>query len=284
MLKQLNEIYGTHLSKVPGIQKVLEYVVSLNLKTLQVFTKSPQRFVKITSDFSDIEKGVIEKLIKSNGIKLFIHAQYILNLCRTDLPYAIHSVIEDFEYLDNVQGVVIHMGKDTKDLGYTQAFDNMKNNILTILSKIAGKQGNLILEFAVKSKNDVCNFSQIEGLAKLYEALGRHSKVKFCIDTCHIFASGYDIRTPKKFDEFIKKFDDLIGLSALQLFHLNDSKNNLGSGVDRHEALGKGCIFKDNESALKHVVTFAIRNKISVITETDIPLEIEFPYIKKLFS
>lgn len=282
---KLDKVYGSHISKSKGIKNILNYIVSLNLRTLQIFTKSPNKYIKLDkNEISMIDRELINKYIKDNDIRLFIHAQYILNLCRTDLTYNIHSIIEDFEYLDNVQGIVIHMGKDTKNLGYQLAFDNMKNNILNILSHIADKQSNLILEFAVKSKNDICNFSQIEGLAKLYNSLEKHNKVKFCIDTCHIFASGYDIRTPKLFDKFIEQFDNLIGIQNIQLIHLNDSKNICNSSVDRHEILGNGYIFKNNEETLKHILIFAIKNNISVITETDQFIEEEYSYLLKLFS
>lgn len=277
----LNKIYGTHISKSKGILNALNYIVSLNLQNLQMFTKSPNKYVKIDK-LSEIDHEMINNYIKNNNIKLYIHAQYILNLCRTDLVYNVHSIIEDFKYITNIQGVIIHMGKDTKNLGYNQSFDNMKNNILKILSEVSNINANLILEFAVKSKNDICNFSQIEGMAELYKSLEKHSKIKFCIDTCHIFASGYDIRTINSFNKFINQFDNLIGIENIQLFHLNDSKNPLGSGVDRHEILGNGYIFKNNEEMLKYILNFCIKNNISVITETDQFIEEECSYLKKI--
>lgn len=121
-------------------------------------------------------------------------------------------------------------------------------------------------------------------MSKLYNSLEKHSKIKFCIDTCHIFASGYDIRTIQGFDEFIRKFDNLIGIQNIQLIHLNDSKNPLNSGVDRHETLGNGYIFKDNLDTLKYILNFAIKNNISMITETDSFIEDEYSYLSKLFS
>ena len=280
----LNKYYGTHLSKSKGLLSLLETMKQNNVKVCQFFTKSPQSVAKEKLKLEYADKFMIDSLIKENDYKVFIHGQYILNLCRIDLNYAVPSIIEDLNYLDNTQGVVIHMGKDTKNLGKQQAFLNMKNNILRILSEIVDKNKYLILETSVKSTNDICKFSSIEGLAELYNALEKPKNIKFCIDTCHIFASGYDIRTIQLFKDFMNLFDKLIGVSNIALFHLNDSKTPLNSGKDRHEILGKGYIFKDNESTLKYILKYCFDNKINIITETEQELCEEKEYLTKIFS
>jgi deoxyribonuclease-4 len=179
------------------------------------------------------------------------------------------------------------MGKDTKNYGKERAFQNMVDNVNYILSNLSNFSNLfpvLILETAVKTKNDICKFSTIEGLASLYKALGGHSKIKFCIDTCHVFASGYDLSTKQGFDSFIDKFDKLIGIQHIVLFHLNDSKMPLNSGVDRHAPLTEGYIFKDNESTLKYIINFCIKQNISVITETDQPLLLEYTTLTRILN
>jgi deoxyribonuclease-4 len=82
--------------------------------------------------------------------------------------------------------------------------------------------------------------SRLEDLAKLLDMAGGHRRLGVCLDTCHLFAAGYDIRTPESFEEILDGFDVLIGLSNLRAIHLNDSKKPLGSRIDRHENIGKG--------------------------------------------
>lgn len=270
--------YGTHLSKSNGILNTLNYSKSLNLTNCQIFTKSPQKFMKI-KETSSIDIDLIESFIQKNNFNLYIHSQYIINLCRTDLNYAVHSVIEDLNYIKNSKGVVIHMGKDTQNLGENQAFNNMKNNILTILSNM--KYDNyLILETSVKSKNDVCKFYSIESLAKLFNSLNKPKNIKFCIDTCHIFASGYNVSSINGFNDFIKNFDKLIGIENICLFHLNDSKTILNSNVDRHANLTEGYIFKNNKETLKYIINWCIKHKITFITETNEELEKELLFLE----
>lgn len=272
--------YGTHLSKANGILNTLNYCKSLNLNNCQIFTKSPQKFMKI-KDSSIIDIELIESFIEKYNFNLYIHSQYIINLCRTDLKYATHSVIEDLNYIKNSKGVVIHMGKDTQNLGETQAFDNMKNNILAILSNM--KYDNyLILETSVRTKSDVCKFYSIESLAKLFNELNKPKNIKFCIDTCHIFSSDYDVSTITGFNDFIKKFDNLIGIQHITLFHLNDSKTILGSNVDRHADLTTGHIFKNNVNTLKYIINWCIKHKISFITETHKELEKELIFLENI--
>jgi deoxyribonuclease-4 len=282
-MSNFKKYYGTHLSKSKGIISMLDTVVNNGIKTCQFFTKSPQTVSKI-KELDIVEKEHIENYINKHNLNIFIHGQYILNLCRDDLSYAIDSIMDDMNYISNIKGVVIHMGKDTKNLGKENSFLNMKNNILTILSYISGTNKYLILETSVKTKTDVNEFYKIEGLAKLYNELGRHPNVKFCIDTCHIYSSGYNISTKDGFNEYMKVFHKLIGIKNIILFHLNDSKVACNKCLDRHEELGKGYIFKDNNDTLKYIIDYCTKNKICFVTETNQDLIPEMEFLEKVMS
>lgn len=271
--------YGTHLSKSNGILNTLEYAISLNMNCCQIFTKAPQKF-SLLKDLEPIEKTLIENFINKHNFNLFIHGQYILNLSRIDLPYAIKSVVQDLNYIKNSKGVVIHMGKATNQLTKEEAFNNMKNNILKILSQM--KHDNyLILETSVKTKSDLCNFWSIEGLSDLYTSLDKHKNIKFCIDTCHIFASGYNISSIDGFDNYISQFEKMIGIENIVLLHLNDSKNVYESCKDNHEELGKGNIFKEIDT-LKYIINWCNKYKIPYITETHTDVLSELDFLENL--
>jgi deoxyribonuclease-4 len=273
------QYYGTHLSKSNGILNTLEYAKSLNINHCQIFTKAPQKF-SLLKDIEPIEKNLIENFIDKHNFDLFIHGQYILNLSRNDLPYAVKSVVQDLNYIKNSKGVIIHTGKATNGLTKEEAFNNMKNNILKILSQIE-HDNYLIIETSVKTKTDLCNFWSIEGLSELYNSLDKHSNIKFCIDTCHIFASGYDISDIQQFEKYISKFDKLIGIENIVLFHLNDSKTKCGSNKDNHEELGKGYIFKEINT-LKYIISWCNKYKIPYITETHSDVTLELQFLEKL--
>jgi deoxyribonuclease-4 len=83
---------------------------------------------------------------------------------------------------------------------------------------------------------------RFEHIARLFELVPYHDRMGVCVDTCHIFAAGYDIRSPEAYDATFSEFDRVIGLDRIKAFHLNDSQREFGSRVDRHDHIGKGAI------------------------------------------
>jgi deoxyribonuclease-4 len=96
-----------------------------------------------------------------------------------------------------------------------------------------------------------CLGNKIAHLAAIFDAIDQPKRLGVCLDTAHFFAAGYDIRSPKGWDAAIKEVDKLIGVKQILAFHLNDSKTDLGSRVDRHEHIGKGRIGRE---AFRHIV------------------------------
>jgi deoxyribonuclease-4 len=87
--------------------------------------------------------------------------------------------------------------------------------------------------------------SSFEQLAEMLDRLGGAERVGFCLDTCHLFAAGYDLASPGGYERTLRRFDDLIGLSRLRVVHLNDSTRPLGSRVDRHTHIGRGTLGRE---------------------------------------
>jgi deoxyribonuclease-4 len=106
---------------------------------------------------------------------------------------------------------------------------------------------------------------RFEQLQKIIELVEKTERMSICIDTAHVFAAGYDIKNPEKFKKVIKTFDAIIGLDRLKCFHMNDSKKELGSRVDRHEHIGKGFIGLDGFS---NIMNDRRLKKIPKILET----------------
>ncbi|HEY9701929.1 MAG TPA: deoxyribonuclease IV [Allocoleopsis sp.] len=251
----------------------------LGSNALQIFTKSPIRYGSVKINAVDREEA--KKYLKYNEIFLVIHGQYILNFCKKTekVLWAIDSVVEDLIFLDILledndshlpSGVIIHMGKDTENLGKEICMKNFAYAISSVFNKIStnNHKVNLILETSVKSKNDM--FYTIQDLSKLYNSLQENirKRVKFCVDTCHIFASGYNISQVDQMKKYFDDFDSEIGINNIIVIHLNDSKNKVNSGLDRHENIGDGHIFGENLDSLRYLLQLAEKNKIPVITET----------------
>lgn len=219
----------------------------------------------------------IKKVLKEEKMKLWIHSSLTINLCREwenhrykwmwdNLIYDIQQGLEL-----GAQGVVVHLGSSL-DMNSKTAIDNMVYNIKQILKEsglIKKKKSNfLILETPAQTGTRIGY--NLKEFGKLWNKLKSvHKYLSICVDTQHIFASGYPIQNPNGFHDFISLFKKTFGgLNKLSLIHLNDSKIPLHGKANRHETLKKGFIFKNKDNSLTEIINFAKKNKIMMILET----------------
>lgn len=283
---------GFHISFTELLSNLKKYHEKYNITSFQFFTKSPQRIIKSRFDEENIKQ--IKQYIKQNNLFVVIHSQYLLNLCRpyNTQPWSIYSIIEDLHYIEKLSvdpsktGVIIHMGKNTINEKDEVAIQNFIDSIIHILNKVKKLKTNIIFETSCKSKNDL--FNQIPNLANLYYKIPElyRNKIKFCIDTCHVFVSGYDIRSPTKFNNFIKLFDKEIGMDKVLVIHLNDSKTMLNGQKDHHEIIGNGYIFNNNKNGnintLKPILNISKKYNIPLISETGSDIKTELDTINSI--
>jgi deoxyribonuclease-4 len=214
---------------------------------------------------------LLKQYLQNNNMQCVIHASYTINLSKTWDEYSshIHQLLVEIELAELVGaiGVVIHMGKQL-DLSKEEAYNNMYTSLLYISNKI--KSNILIfLETPAGQGTEICY--QIQDFAYFIRKFIHNKnkeickRFKICLDTCHIFSAGYDLRTLGTIDMYFDTLEELIGLRHIGLVHLNDSKTELGSNVDRHESLGKGMIGK---SGIKILVKYFKKNNIPIILET----------------
>jgi apurinic endonuclease APN1 len=263
------DFFGRHVK----FENLVETHKKFGTRCFQIFTKSPMVVTSISKTQSKIK--VVKDYIKENDLYVVVHGQYLMNYCRPckEQDWAIKSLVEDLEFLDTLEiskesGVVIHMGKNTIKKENSICHENFVESIIKVLDRYHGSNY-VVFETSCKIGNDL--YSQIQDLALLYHMFPKKYKnrIKFCIDTCHIFVSGYDIRTITGWNTFINLFDHHIGIDQILLVHLNDSKTPLNSGKDRHQELCKGLIFcGDGDDVLKYIVNFLIEKKIPIISET----------------
>lgn len=275
---------GCHSSYKNGILDAITKVHEIGGDVVQLFfgnsTSSSLR-TKLKPSLTEIT--AISHFLNLHHIKLFVHAVYVLNFCNFPatsgrIKYAQTNVIYDLELCEKLGGVgvVLHFGNSIVNDSIPLAFENMVDNIAYILkhTEKTVKHCKLLLETSAGQGRQIGvtlqEISQFIVTITIKYPKWR-DRLGFCIDTAHIFASGYDIRTPAKWDAYMREFDQLVGFRHLHAFHLNDSASQLGDRRDRHKPLTKGNIFTkpDGHVILQHIKSFCITHNIPIILETN---------------
>lgn len=234
---------GAHVSSAGGVDKCIDRAASLGASCCQFFISPPQQWAQTVH--SQIEIDEFKK--KSQESKIypnFIHGTYLINLA-TQNPVNLEKAIDWLVYaLDlaeklGVTGVIFHTGSHGG-----RGFEAVQRQIIEALSQVLEKSSAedacLILENSSGGGGSVgANFSELGQIIKGVVS----DRIKICLDTCHAYTSGYDIKD--HLDEVLSEFDKEIGPDRLVALHANDCKFELGSKKDRHENIGEGFLGKD---------------------------------------
>lgn len=237
---------GAHVSAAGGIFNAPANAAKIKCETFQVFSRSPQGgpAPKLTPD---ILGQFTAEMKKYKFTDFTIHTPYYINFASTTprIRYGSISIVRDELERGNLLGakyVVTHLGS-TKDAGPEVGFHKTWRSIQRILDGYKGTT-QLLLEGSAGAGDQVGGtFEQLGALLKNIESEAKYkNNVNICLDSCHVFAAGYDLRTAADVNATLKKFDQLVGLKRLKLIHGNDSKFSLGDHRDRHEHIGEGDI------------------------------------------
>ena len=274
--------FGGHMSITNGIISAISDINEIGGNMIQIFISSPM-MLKSNIDMKKFTPLIIEQIknkCSETNSKIVIHLPYVINLAKpldifdiSDISNkSIKLIIKQLEISNLIGslGCVVHVGKYT-DQTELEGLENMYKSLKFIVDYIREKQLNtyIILETSAGQGTELLatKNNNINDLANFYNRFNIDDKkyIKICVDTCHIFAAGYDIKEKHMVKTFFDQFHELIGLENLALIHLNDSKKSCGSCVDRHENLGHGYIGLEG---LKHFIRYAIYYKIPFILET----------------
>ena len=259
---------GAHVSISGSIANAITNASERKCSAFQVFTSNPRGWH--AKDLTDDDITNYKNNLSQSNIDRFAtvaHMPYLPNLSSPEIPVyekSIHTMIREVERCDKlgIPYLVTHLGSH-KDTGEDKGIQRLVS-ALTEVAK-TNKDVTILLENTAGQKNSVgSDFTQ---LAEIFFGLKPASRFGICIDTCHAFAAGYDLRNEKNVKDAFEKFDSEIGLKHIKIIHLNDSKGELGCHLDRHEHLGLGHI---GEAGLSQVVKLANKNKIPIILETPI--------------
>jgi deoxyribonuclease-4 len=232
-------LIGAHVSQSGGLSKAVGRGVDLGCEAIQIFNQSP-RMWKPTAYTDDDFAAFREAMDDSPVDAVIIHAVYLIN-CGSDDPEirekSLASLTQSLRVGAGIgaAGVVLHSGSaKTGDVG--EAIARAGELIAEALSETESCE--LHLEDTAGTGGTLGR--SFEELSALIEAAGSDARLGVCLDSCHLLASGYDIRTAKGLAETVDRFDEIVGLDRLGSLHLNDSVNPLGSNRDRHADIGVG--------------------------------------------
>lgn len=258
--------YGAHVSIANGfLGAAMQTVEEFGANAMQIFIKSPRGRGK--KEISNTEAKEFTTYARQSGLRFFVaHCSYLLNFAHPPKKnrWALDLLINDIECIEKLggNGVVLHIGKYL-DMKKEPALKNVAESIHSVLDQTKNCKTPLLLETTAGQGTEIG--SSFEELKEVYKIIGKHKRIQFCVDTCHIFAAGYDMSSKKAVQKTFREWDEKIGIKKIACIHLNDSLKELGSGVDRHENLGEGKIGKEGIIA---VVEFAKKHDIPVIIET----------------
>jgi len=260
-------LVGTHIGSDPA------NIILEAMRGQQLGCNIVQLFVELSSKNINQYK-LFKTFIKKNNISCVVHISYTINCSKdwTHHSWWVKQFIMEIEmaYVVGAFAVVVHLGKQL-DLSMEESLNNMYSALLFVHQQTRQTNIKILIETSTGQGSEICY--KLEKLAHFYNKISKHKNVEIqnrfgiCVDTCHIFAAGYDISSKNAINIFLDKFNELIGLEHIKLIHLNDSKKELGTHVDRHENIGKGFIGK---TALK---IFA-----DTFKDLFVPIILETPY------
>lgn len=233
---------GAQMSVAGGLHHAFERAAEAGCDAMMIFTKSNRQWrAKPLSD-DDVKAYREAAAIHSNIYPVAVHASYLINVAssKPDLwkrSYeALKVEVERAEAI-GAEMLVFHPGAYV-DADEETGLTNIARALNQLLDETADCEVLLCLETMAGQGTTLGH--RFEHLARLREQTGENSRLGVCLDTCHVFAAGYDIRTPETYEETMRRFDDIVGLENLTCFHFNDSRFELGAGKDRHAHIGEG--------------------------------------------
>ena len=238
-------LLGAHFSIVGGLHQALYAAATYGCSALQLFTKNARTWKESPLTRDAVEH--FDQARRETGItEIAAHTSYLINIASPDEPNRTRSRDALAAELDRcgrlgIPYVVHHPGAHL-GAGHEAGIANAAREIRRALDASFVPGCRLLIETTAGQGTGIG--STFEEISAILSAVDAPDRMGVCLDTCHIFAAGYDIRTRAAYDRTLDRFDRTIGLDRLFVLHLNDAKTDFSSRVDRHEHIGKGAIGK----------------------------------------
>ncbi|MDI5920378.1 deoxyribonuclease IV [Halomonas sp. LR5S13] len=238
---------GAHVSAAGGVDQAVRRAVEIGANAFALFTKNQRQWQ--AKPLSDAVIEAFRAACHEHGFgpgQILPHDSYLINLGHPEAEGLAKSRAAFLDELQRCEQLGIdrlnfHPGSHLKKTSETDCLSRIAESINEALAETRGVTA-VIENTAGQGSNLGWRF---EHLAEIIEQVEDKSRVGVCLDTCHAFAAGYDLRTPEATTATLDEFDRVVGCDFLRGMHLNDAKSELGSRVDRHHSLGQGNIGLD---------------------------------------
>ncbi len=231
---------GGHVSSSGGIHTAIDRAEEIGCEAVQIFTQSPRMWRPTNHDPANIER--FKERVAEVGLHgVVCHALYLVNLAAPDDAIYEKSVAALESSVDvacriDADAVVFHVCSHL-GAGFEQGLERIVPALLRCLECCSDRTW-LLIENTAGAGGTIGR--SVEELAALVDALDRHPRIGVCLDSCHLWASGYDVTDRAVLDDVLDRIDREVGLDRLRALHVNDSKTPLGSNRDRHDNVGEG--------------------------------------------
>ncbi len=232
---------GAHISITGGVEEAPERGRALTCDCMQIFSKNQMQWKARPLELDECER-FRDNCRKFGIVETVVHDSYLINLGSPDrllLRNSREGFLEEMVRARHlgVEKLIFHPGSHMGS-GIRTGTKRIAESLDWARKEFGGREVIQVLEITAGAGNLLGK--SFEELAEIIDTMEDQKSVGVCFDTCHAYASGYDIKTKKGYEETMQRLDDVIGLDRLKAVHLNDSKGMLGSNKDRHEQIGKG--------------------------------------------
>ncbi|HEX5622975.1 MAG TPA: deoxyribonuclease IV [Sulfuricurvum sp.] len=263
----MSKFVGAHVSASGGVFNAPLNAMAIGAKAFALFTKNQKQWA--AKPLEDETIGLFKDNLAKSGVlpkHILPHDSYLINLGHPEeekREKSLEAFIDELQRCSQLglDRLNFHPGSHLKQISEEECIDriafsmnhaiNVTEGVSLVIENTAGQGSNLGWKF--------------EQIAAIIDRIEDKSRVGVCIDTCHMFTAGYDIRTREAYEATWAEFDRIIGFNYLMGMHINDSKPDLGSHVDRHDSLGKGKIGLD---AFRYLMNDPRMNDIPLVLET----------------
>jgi len=257
---------GAHESIGGGLGRALERGEAAGCQSLQIWTKNSRQWNAPPLDLAEVEQFQAARSQRDIH-PIVAHASYLINIASPKPALharSVEALIDEAERCEQLDlpYLVLHPGAHTGD-GMEAGLQRAQAALRDVLAALPGYSVRILLE--TTAGPGFALGSTFEELAVLLEADTDNAGLGICLDTCHVFAAGYDLRSAQGYERMMRALDETVGLNALHVVHLNDSRHPLGSHKDRHEHIGKGHL---GVAGFQHILTDPRLEGIAGILET----------------
>ena len=258
---------GAHVSAAGGVENAPLNAFEIGADAFALFVKNQRQWSAKALEIESINK--FDENLKLANIKkehVLPHNSYLINLGHPDAEKrkkSINAFINEIQRANllGLKMINFHPGSHLREISENECLENISNSINFIIANTSNVK--LVIENTAGQGSNLGY--RLEHLAYLIDKTQNKQRVGVCIDTCHFFAGGYDLRSKESYKKTMSEFDKLVGYKYLSGMHLNDSKNSLGVKKDRHESIGKGTI---GFEAFENIMRDENIDEIPLILET----------------